>query len=143
MTATKSVTVLDLLSTNIPEGQKAKVSTDNDLYGITVQKKGNTLLNVRTGDPLPLTSELIHTKFLLVNEEKELTLKGMLAAYEDGRKLRIQLGDKYRFIQKTTDEIPEELNGLIDSFRLPLHAVSSDEVMTIQELIEGKYYLVD
>lgn len=143
MTSTKSFTVLDLLAPNFPEGQKAKVSTDNNLYGITVQKSGNTLLNVRTGEPLSLTTELINTKFRLVNEEKKVTLSEFLVAYTQGRKLKISIGDKYRYIQKAQQDIEEELNQIIDSFRLPLHAVSGDEIMTMEELIEGNFYIVD
>lgn len=137
-TATKSFTLLEVLESEV--GAKFKISTDNDLYGTTVIKTETALLNDRTGVIMPLTAELYNSKFRVVSSEKEVTLHDMLVAYEEGKKIRIDFEDKYRFIQKQEVELPEGLKQLMTLF--PLQAITGDEVMTMNEILNAKFYIV-
>ena len=144
-TTSKSFTVLELLESNFPEGQKAKVCTDNSLYGTTVIKHNDSLVNERTGETLILTSELLKSKFRLVNTEKEVGLLELLNAYKEGKKVKIQIDNHYRVIQKSNN-MPEELKALLESIASPVmkgKVMTADEVMTFQELLEGKFYIVE
>lgn len=145
-TATKSYTVLELLGSNIPEGTKAKVSTDNDLYGMTVVKKDGSLLNDRTGESLLLTGELLKSKFRLVKTEKRVALPEFLAAYKEGKKLKVVVGDKQRFLQKEelTGLIADEITSLLNAITNPAfaaQALSINDMLTMEELIEGEFYI--
>lgn len=145
-TATKSLTVLELLSTKVQEGQQAKVTTDNDLYGMTVVKREGNLLNVRTGENLLLTNELLKTKFRLVNNEVQVPIGTFLKAYTEGKKLKVEIGDRYRMIQKKESDIPQLLREALDEITPPnfhINAMRSDNVMTLEELTIGKFYIVE
>lgn len=145
-TATKSLTVLELLSTNVQEGQQAKVTTDNDLYGMTVVKREGNLLNVRTGENLLLTNELLKTKFRLVSNEVQVPIGTFLKAYTEGKKLKVEIGDRYRIIQKKESGIPQKLREALNEFsssQIRMNAFISDDVMTLEELTIGKFYIVE
>jgi hypothetical protein len=144
-TSTKSYTVLELLGNNIQNGQKFKVSTDNGLYGTTVIKKEGTLVNERTGENLVLTGELLKSKFRSVITEQKITLEGLVDFYSEGKKIKIQVGDTYRYVQRKA-ELPEELKQLLSAIASPImkgKVMTSDEVITFEELIKGDFYLVD
>lgn len=143
-TATKSYTVLELLGSNIPDGTKAKVSTDNGLYGTTVVKKAGSLVNERTGESLILTEELLKSKFRLVSTEKKVTLSEFLDAYKDGKKLKVVLADHHRFIQKEDLDLPEEISDLLTAIANPFFAAkafSTNDVLTFDELLAGEFYI--
>lgn len=145
-TATKSLTVLELLSTKVQEGQQAKVTTDNDLYGMTVVKREGNLLNVRTGENLLLTNQLLKTKFRLVSNEVQVPIGTFLKAYTEGKKLKVVIGDRYRMIQKKESDIPQQLREALDEITPPhfhINAMRSDNVMTLEELTIGKFYIVE
>jgi hypothetical protein len=150
MTSTKSYTVLELLGTGLQEGQKAKVSTDNSLYGITVVKHQGKLLNDRDGSTLPLTNELLKTKFRLVNTERKVTFDLFLLAYQEGKKLKIVMGKNYRFIQKGAkeeNEIPNIVNDILNMIvgqeGKVAQSTSASEAMSFEELINGEFYILD
>lgn len=143
-TATKSYNVLELLGTNIPEGTKAKVSTDNGLYGTTVVKKDGSLVNERTGESLVLTEELLKSKFRLVSTTKKVSLAEFLDAYKEGKKLKVILNDQHRFIQKEDLELPEEISDLLSAIANPFFAAkafSTNDVLTFDELLSGEFYI--
>jgi hypothetical protein len=137
-TTTKSLTVLELLG--LKEGQQAIVTTDNDLYGTTVVKHNNTLLNVRTREPLALTSNLLNTKFKLILPEARVQLAAFLLAYKAGRKVKVEIGNRSRILQKE-DDLPEELKELFKTG--PLAVFANSEVMTMKELTEGSFYVLN
>lgn len=138
-TTTQSFTFNDVLGADV--GTKFKVSTDNDLYGTTVEKTDDAIVNSRTGQPLALTATLVTSKFRVVSTDKQITLGAFLEAYRAGKKLKVEVGDKYRFVQKQDDILPEELKQLMKV--LPIQAVGMDDVMTFEELTEGKFYIVE
>jgi hypothetical protein len=140
-TAKKSLTVLELLGTNTPEGTQAKVMTDNQYYGTTVVKHGGALLNVRNNTALPLTQELLQTKFKIVETETNVSLHAFLVAYDQGKKVKIELGDKFRTVEKRQGELPEEIKKILSL--LPVKAVEADEVITFEELLQGKFYIIN
>lgn len=147
----KSVGVMELLSNQYPEGQVAKVSTDNDFYGVTVVKQGGILVNERTGSALPLSADLMQTKFrIALPEKKELSIMEALDLYEEGKKIKVELGDRYRFIQKPGSESFEQflgqqignaLTSMMNDSSTGVKALSGDEVLTIKEIRNGKYYM--
>lgn len=137
-TATQSLTLVDVLGA--AEGSKFKITTDNELYGATVMVQSGTLINVRNGLPMIPTIDLIHSKFRAVKTEHELSLSNFLEAYRAGEKLKIVMGDRYRFIQKEEDDRPEELKQLMSI--LPVHVVHGGDFMTMEELLEGKFYII-
>lgn len=143
--ATKSLTALELLGTQFAEGQQAKVTTDNDFYGMTVIKRENALFNARTGEALPFTAALLATKFRLISNEKQVPLNQFLAAYDAGLKVKVELGDKYRCLQKQEEVISEELKGIIRHFHADIIPImpTPNSVILMDELINGTFYIVE
>jgi hypothetical protein len=138
-TTNKSITLQDVLGAEV--GAKFKISTDNDLYGTTVQKTESAIINVRTGEAMPLTAELVTSKFRPVSAEQELSLQAMLLAYEDGKKIKVVVEDRYRFVQK--EEIPHEIKEFINSLPLPVKAFQENDVISFEELTQGKFYIAE
>lgn len=138
-TTNKSITLQDVLGAEL--GAKFKISTDNELYGTTVQKTESAIINVRTGEAMPLTAELATSKFRAVSTEQELSLQAMLLAYEDGKQIKIVVGDHYRFVQK--EEIPHEIKQFINSLPLPVKAFQENDVISFEELTQGKFYIAE
>jgi hypothetical protein len=143
MTDTKSLTVFELLADNIPNGQKAKVTTDNELYGVTVIKQENMLINCRTGQPLPLTAEVLRTRFKPIQTETKVSLSEFLEAYQAGKKLKVVVGERCRYIQKPTKESLDSFQGIMDMLPVPVKALTPNDFLSFDELIEGKFYVVE
>lgn len=146
-TATKtkksqSLTVLELMGTNIKEGQEAKVVTDNHLYGVTVKKQNGALVNVRTQQQLSLTSELLQTKFRLVSKDTELTVPAFIEAYKAGKTIRIEVGDDSREVCGSFT-VPQYIRDLLQIRDEQIASDFIQDFVTMQELIEGKFYLVN
>ncbi|MEB2276959.1 hypothetical protein LAV82_23355 [Bacillus sp. ILBB4] len=140
--ATKAYTFMELLQGNVPEGQQAIARTENDLYGTTIVKKGNTFLNARTNKPLELTSELMSTKFRLVNKEEQVTLGAFLQAYNAGKQVKVEIGKAHRVLQKVEDDVPKELMGLFSLVAEVIGAPIPTNFMTMEELTEGKFFIL-
>ncbi|MGV7000234.1 hypothetical protein ACWA2C_16235 [Priestia megaterium] len=140
--ATKAYTFMELLQGNVPEGQEAIARTENDLYGTTIVKKGNTFLNARTNKPLELTSELMSTKFRLVNKEEQVTLGAFLQAYKAGKKVKVEIGSAHRMMQKSDSDIPQELSSLFSVVATVVGAPIPTNFMSMEELTEGKFFIV-
>ncbi len=140
-TTSEFITLIELLGEGIPNGQAAQVITDNELYGTTVIKKDNGLYNKRTGDPLMISSELLQTKFKIIKEERALTLGAFVEAYRDGKKVKIVLGDKHRILQNIDEDLPEELSFI--EMMLSVKSVSINQVVTMEELMNGKFYVLE
>lgn len=140
--ATKAYTFMELLQGNVPEGQEAIARTENDLYGTTIVKKGNTFLNARTNKPLELTSELMSTKFRLVNKEEQVTLGAFLQAYNAGKRVKVEIGTSQRVMQKTDDDVPKEVMGLFSLVAEVVGAPIPTNFMSMEELTEGKFFIL-
>lgn len=143
----QKITALELLGQQVPEGAQAKAITDNTFYGTTVVKRNGTLVNVRTNEALPFTAELLSTTFKPVSTEKEVTLEEFLAAYEAGVKVKVEIEDKYRFLQKETIDIPEHLRGMLKHIHADFDVVpmvlTQNSVIMMEELIKGKFYIAE
>lgn len=142
-TTTTSFTLAGILGA--AEGQKFKVSTDNSLYGTTVVKQNGTIINARTGEPMALTAELIRTKFRAVSDKKPVTIEEFVAAYEAGAKVEIELNGRSRFLQIPTGE-EAEIVQFVKSIasKNPFHELMLEsEVVTMQELMKGTFYIVE
>lgn len=140
--ATKAYTFMELLQGNVPEGQEAIARTENDLYGTTIVKKGNTFLNARTNKPLELTSELMSTKFRLVNKEEQVTIGAFLQAYNAGKRVKVEIGAAKRVMQKTEDDVPKEVMGLFNLVAEVVGAPIPTNFMSMEELTEGKFFIL-
>jgi hypothetical protein len=142
-TQAKSINVLELLSGDFPDGQKAKITTDNELYGTTVVRKKDSLYNARTGKAIPTTSLLLQSKFKLISDEIEISLSELVPAYKNGNTIKIQIGDSHRLIKKENmPEIQELLERI--SGALPFGQVRTDnEIITLEELEFGKFFLIN
>lgn len=142
MTQVKNVvTLMDLLENNSMEGKKAKIITENELYGTTVVRVDKYLYNDRNKQVLPISSDLINSKFKLIDIEKEISLDEFIRAYNKGQKIKIEIEDKYRFIQKESEEEQSPLSSIFSMFEI--EAVSNTEFISMKELTNGKFYIVD
>lgn len=137
-TTTKSFTFTEVLEAEI--GSVFKISTDNALYGITVEKTPTALINQRTGDVMQLTSDLFNSKFRPVALERELSVLDMLVAYNAGERIKIDSATSYRFVKK--EEVPESIKNFIKNV-LPngIHAFREEDVISFEELTNAKFYL--
>lgn len=141
---TKSYTALGLLGDNFPNGTQARVTTDNDFYGITVEKRNGLLVNVRDNQPLVLHEMLLKTKFKIVNTDQEVTLLEFLAAYKENKKLKVEMPNgAFRYIQKESNSeekaVLQLMKQIAPSF---VQAASGNEIISFDELLEGKFYIV-
>jgi|GEM_PF-5839362 len=138
MTSTKSITLFDLLSDHFPNGQKARVTTDNSLYGMTVAKVDDMIVNCRTGEPIVLIKDLLNTRVQLIEAQKEVSLQEFLTAYKEGKKVKVQVGEFYRILQKN-----EDISFVSQDNPFMAILMSPDNVMTMKELIEGTFYVLE
>lgn len=142
-TSTKSFTLLELLATNLPNGQKATITTDNDLYGITVIKQDDALINQRTGCPMVMTSDFIKAKFKLIDDQpKEVDIAEFVAAYELGKQVKVTLNGASRILRKRSDLPPGMREFLEAASPVRAQIATQDEVLMIQELAHGKFYIL-
>lgn len=132
-----SFTLQDVLEAEV--GDTFRISSENELYGTTVEKAEHGIINHRTKEVMPLTAELVTSKFRSLVKQ-ELTLEAMLEAYHAGRKIRIELDERYRIVQK--ESIPTEIQEFINNLPLPLQAYQESDMISFEELTNAKFYLV-
>lgn len=132
-----SFTLQDILEAEV--GDIFRISSENELYGTTVEKAEHGIINHRTKEVMPLTAELVTSKFRPLVKQ-ELTLDAMLEAYNAGRKIRIELDDQYRYVQK--EDISSEIQEFINSLSIPVKAYQESDMISFEELSNAKFYLV-